>query len=78
MWLKADPLLLVDRVRSAGHRPLLDDDPAGTLHRMFRDREHLYREVADAVVDVDGRDVGEVVDTILDVMGLDVMGPSEP
>ena len=36
---------------------------------MFRDREHLYREVADAVVDVDGRDVGEVVDAMLDAMG---------
>jgi shikimate kinase len=78
VWLKADPLLLVDRVGSAGHRPLLDDDPAGTLQRMFRDREQFYREVADAVVDVDGRDVGEVVDAILDVMGPDAMGPSEP
>ena len=65
VWLLADPSLLVDRVMSAGHRPLLDDDPAGTLHRMFRDREHLYREVADAVVDVDGRDVSEVIDAVL-------------
>ena len=53
---------------SAGHRPLLDDDPAGTLQRMFREREHLYREVADAVVDVDGRDVAAVVEAILDAM----------
>ena len=66
VWLKADPLLLVDRVTSAGHRPLLDDDPAGTLQQMFREREHLYREVADAVVDIDDRDVDAVVDAVLE------------
>ncbi len=69
VWLKVDPLLLVDRVASAGHRPLLDDDPAGTLQQMFREREHLYREVADAVVDVDGHDVTDVVDAVLEAVG---------
>jgi shikimate kinase len=69
VWLKADPLLLVDRVTSAGHRPLLDDDPAGTLQRMFREREHLYRYVADAIVDIDGRDVTQVVDAVLEAIG---------
>src|SRR4051812_41857665 len=29
VWLCASPELLVDRVMSAGHRPLLDNDPAG-------------------------------------------------
>jgi shikimate kinase len=53
---------------SAGHRPLLDHDPEGTLQIMFRDREHLYREVADVVVDVDGRDVTQVVDVVIDAM----------
>jgi shikimate kinase len=69
VWLKADPLLLVDRVTSAGHRPLLDDDPAGTLQRMFREREYLYRYVADAIVDIDGRDVTQVVDAVLEAIG---------
>jgi shikimate kinase len=69
VWLLADPSLLVDRVTSAGHRPLLDDDPAGTLQRMFREREHLYREVADAVVDVGGLDVAGVVEAIIDAIG---------
>ncbi len=68
VWLMADPAILVDRVTSAGHRPLLDDDPAGTLQRMFREREPLYREVADTVVDVDGREVSEVVEAVIDAM----------
>jgi len=65
VWLCADPATLVDRVRGAGHRPLLDADPAGTLQRMFTEREHLYREVADAIVLVDGRSVADVVEAIL-------------
>ena len=65
VWLRADPQLLVDRVGSAGHRPLLDDDPAGTLTRMARDREHLYQEVADVIVDIDGLDVPQVAEAVI-------------
>ncbi len=65
MWLCADPATLVDRVRSGGHRPLLDDDPAATLQRMFDERAPLYRQVADAIVLVDNRSVADIVDAIL-------------
>jgi len=52
VWLRADPDVLVERATSGQHRPLLDDDPRGTLQRMALDREALYREVADRVVEV--------------------------
>jgi shikimate kinase len=65
VWLCADPATLVDRVRGAGHRPLLDADPEGTLRRMFETREHLYREVADAIVLVDGRSAVDVAEAVL-------------
>jgi shikimate kinase len=65
VWLVADTALLADRVRAGVHRPALDDDPAGTLRRMREVREPLYREVADVVVSVDGRSVGDVVDAVL-------------
>ena len=38
----------LDRVRSGGHRPLLDDDPEATLRRLYDERAPLYQEVADA------------------------------
>ena len=41
------------------HRPLLDDDPAAALRRMLPDREPLYREVADVVVDTDRGRAGD-------------------
>lgn len=65
VWLCAQPSTLVERVRSGGHRPLLDEDPAGTLQRMFTEREPLYREVADAIVLVDHRSIGDVVEAVL-------------
>jgi shikimate kinase len=65
VWLRGDPDQLVERVRSGGHRPALDDDPAGTLRRMHDTREPLYREVADMVISVDGRSVHDVAEAIL-------------
>ncbi len=65
VWLCASPEVLVERVTSGGHRPLLDDDPEGTLQRMYAQREALYREVADAIVFVDHRSPNEVVEAVL-------------
>ena len=65
VWLRADPTVLVERVKSGGHRPLLDNDPGGTLQKMYNDRAALYREVADAIVSVDNRTPNEVVDAVL-------------
>jgi shikimate kinase len=65
VWLCAEPETLLERVRNGMHRPLLDDDPEGTLRRMHADREPLYREVADAIVSVDHRSIHEVVEAVL-------------
>ncbi len=65
VWLCADPATLVERVRSGGHRPLLDGDPAGTLQRMSEERAPLYREVADAIVLVDHRSLSDIVEAVL-------------
>jgi len=65
VWLCASPDVLVGRAMSGAHRPLLDEDPAGTLQRMFREREDLYREVADAIVLVDHRSPSDVAEAVL-------------
>ena len=63
--LHADPELLIERVGHQGHRPLLDDDPLGTLRRLAEEREPLYREVADATVEVGDRSVEEIAAEVL-------------
>jgi shikimate kinase len=70
VWLRADPLALVDRVGHGTHRPLLDDDPAATLVRLAAERAPLYAETADQVVDVDALSPDEVVRRVLDVIGV--------
>ena len=65
VWLCASPALLVERAASGGHRPLLDEDPAGTLQRMHDQRQELYREVADAIVLVDNRSPYDVAEAVL-------------
>jgi shikimate kinase len=65
VWLLADIEVLVDRTRSGGHRPLLDEDPEATLRRMFDERAPLYQQVADAIVSVDNRSVNDVAKAVL-------------
>jgi len=68
VWLRAAPALLASRVRPNDHRPLLADDPAGTLRTMAEEREALYAEVAQRVVDVEGLSVGQIVSQIVPVV----------
>ena len=65
VWLLADVEVLLDRVRNGMHRPLLDDDPEGTLRRMYVERAPLYQAVADAVVSVDHRSPNDVAKAVL-------------
>ena len=65
VWLLADVDVLVERVRNGMHRPLLDNDPEGTLRQMYIDRAPLYQEVADAIVSVDHRSPHDVAKAVL-------------
>lgn len=69
VWLSAPIDLLVRRLSDvAERRPLLTDDPATALRAMAAERDPLYREVADLVVDVEGRSPEEIADVVGDVV----------
>lgn len=52
LYLHVDPALLYERVKHARHRPLLQiGDPRTRLDELYRQRDALYREVADHVVE---------------------------
>ena len=64
------------RTRRSNDRPLLNNaDPRGTLERLFAERAPLYAEVAEIVVDTDGRKVKTVVDQICRQLGVDGREP---
>jgi shikimate kinase len=51
----------LDRTQRGRHRPMLDnDDPEKVLEELMKVRDPLYREVADLIVDTDGRRVTTV------------------
>jgi shikimate kinase len=66
VWLRVDPSVLAGRVQIGDHRPLLKEDPAGTLHHLLDERAALYAEVADRSLDVGGRTVESVVAAVRD------------
>jgi shikimate kinase len=67
VWLKVPVGTLVVRVAGSTHRPLLDDDPAGTLAELSEAREALYLEVADLTLDA-SQPLDDVVGLIIDLV----------
>ena len=50
------------------HRPLLGDDALGVLRRLDAERAPLYREVADAVLDVGELSPDDAVERIAELV----------
>jgi shikimate kinase len=65
VWLKADPEVLLSRVGSGEHRPLLQKDPLGVLRKMEAERHDLYEELADVTVDVGELAIDDVVEVVV-------------
>ena len=57
----------VSRTSRGRERPLLEDgNPRDILEKLLETRDPLYREIADLIVNTDGRKVKAVVDEIIE------------
>ncbi len=66
IYLQSDVDNLFNRVKHDRSRPLLqNEDPKGTLAAILKEREPLYKEVADLVIQTEAVPVGQVVRKIL-------------
>jgi shikimate kinase len=64
-WLQADPGTQLQRLEGCGDRPLLEGaDRLARLQALASERDPLYREVADIVVDTRGLDAPEAADAL--------------
>ncbi|MGI9601966.1 MAG: shikimate kinase [Acidimicrobiales bacterium] len=70
VWLRASAPTLSHRVSDGRGRPLLEDDPVGAISRLLTEREPLYGEVADVVIDVDELGAGAVVEAVAERLAL--------
>jgi shikimate kinase len=68
VWLHARPEVLTSRTKTGTHRPLLDEDRAGTLERLSEERGPLYASVADVIIDVSDRSAESTVDLLIDAL----------
>lgn len=65
VYLRASVDELFQRTRGDRHRPLLQtDNPYDRLQDLYRQRDPLYREIADMVIDTGGQPVGAIVSQI--------------
>ena len=66
VYLRATPHELWLRTRNDKGRPLLNnDDPKGTLEKLFARRDPLYRETAHHVIDTGKPSVTQLVNTLI-------------
>jgi shikimate kinase len=65
VWLRAKPTTLIPRLGHDTHRPSFERDRPGWVERTVRERDPLYREAAQSIVDVDGRRPDEITRDIL-------------
>jgi shikimate kinase len=68
VWLRAPVSVLAGRVRTDDHRPLLGDDPAAAIDRLYEVRQPIYERLADVIIDVDAVAPDGVVEQILGAM----------
>lgn len=65
VWLRARVETMASRVGQGAGRPLLaEEEPAAVLARLYPQREPLYAELADVVVDVDDATPQQIVEQI--------------
>jgi shikimate kinase len=67
VYLRATPEHLYERVRQDRNRPLLaTGNPLARLRELYRERDPLYRSVADVVVDTGRQSVQTLTRTLLE------------
>lgn len=65
VYLHAEPATLRERTRRSRNRPLLNTaDPAARLIELYAQRDALYRETADVVVESDREQIGRFAQTL--------------
>ena len=70
IYLRATPEHLYERVRQDRNRPLLaGGDPLGRLRELYRERDPLYRAVADLVIDTGRQSVQVLARGLLEQLG---------
>lgn len=65
VYLRISPEKAYERLKEDDTRPLLKgEDPMGKIRKLMQEREPVYAEAADITVDVDDKDMEEILEWI--------------
>ncbi len=64
VWLWASPKTLLARIGDTGTRPLLSQNPEGSVQKMLDDRRFLYASCADFMISTEGKQPAEIAERI--------------
>lgn len=70
VWLRARLETMVQRFDSNASRPRFGQEPEALLRRQLRERGPRFAEVADLIIDVEGRSPDDIADEVVDRLGL--------
>lgn len=66
IYLRISPECVYERLKNDTSRPLLQcEDPLAKIRTLLAQRAPIYEEAADLVVDVDGKDMEEIITEIV-------------
>lgn len=69
VYLRATVTELWHRTKNDKNRPLLQtDDPRAKLEKLYTERDPLYREIADIVIDTGDQSVGSIVQHLAEIL----------
>lgn len=71
VYLRAKPETIFERVKDDDKRPLLKtEDPLAKIEELLEKRASFYEDVADVIIDTDGKAPLEITKEIIDKLGL--------
>ena len=75
IYLRAKPETIYARLKNDTTRPLLQgEDPLGKIIKLMAEREELYKEAADIIIDVDDKNMEQVLSEITEALGYENTG----
>ena len=69
IYLQASPDTIYQRVKHDTSRPLLQcEDPRGCIEALLKERNPIYESVADIIIHVDGKEMKDIVEEIVEAV----------
>ncbi len=69
IYLKASPDTVYQRIKNNTSRPLLQcEDPKARIESLLKERNPIYESVADIIINVDGKEMSDVVQAVVEAV----------